>query len=69
MIFKVFYQENATEAPIRERTKSFYIKADSERDIRTHLKNRPINIEYVQPINDVFLAYEQQNEDFKVLEI
>lgn len=65
----MFYQESATEVPIRERTKSFYMKAESERQIRSHLKDQPINIEYIQPIDETFLEYEKQNEDFKVLEI
>lgn len=69
MIYKVFYQENAKEVPIREKTKSFYIEANSEREVRLQLKGRNINIEFIQPVEDEYLAYEQQSEDFKVLEI
>lgn len=69
MIYKVYYQESPDEVPIREKTKSFYVKADSERAVRLQLKERQINIEYIQPVDGEFLAYEEKNEDFKVLEI
>lgn len=72
MIFKVFYQESQTEVPIRENTKALYIKGESERDIRNKLSKEPYNnynIEYIVPIDGAFLEYEQQNEDYKVLEI
>lgn len=69
MIFKVYYQENLDEVPIREKTKSFYVEADSERDVRLQLKERHINIEFIQPVEGEFLVYEEENEDFKVLEI
>lgn len=69
MIFKVYYQDNVSEAPIRENTKSFFIKASSERHVRTLLKGRDINIEFIKPIEGEYLAYEESKEDFKVLEI
>lgn len=69
MMFKVFYQETANEAPVRERTKTFFIEAESEREVRAKLKDKEYNIEYIQPVNDVFLEFEKQNENFKVLEI
>lgn len=69
MIFKVFYQEIKTEVPVRENTKTLFIEGDSERDVRTKLAERPINIEFITPVGGAFLEYEQQNEDFKVLEI
>lgn len=69
MIFKVFYQETKTEVPVREKTKSLYIKGESEREVRAKLENTPYNIEYILPIDGAFLEYEQQKEDFKVLEI
>ncbi|UQD51548.1 hypothetical protein C0971_05570 [Bacillus methanolicus] len=69
MIFKVFYQESMTQVPVREKTKTLYIEAESERDVRSKLADRAINIEFIQPISGAFLEYEQQKEDFKVLEI
>lgn len=69
MIFKIFYQETMNEVPIRENTKVLYIKAESEREVRKKLEDRPYNIEFITPIDGAFLEYEQQNEDFKVLEI
>lgn len=69
MIFKVYYQENIYEAPTRESTKVLFIKADSERDVRKKLADREYNIEFVKLIEDEYLEFEQQREDFKVLEI
>jgi DNA-dependent RNA polymerase auxiliary subunit epsilon len=69
MIFKVFYQEDPNEVPIREKTKTLFIKAESEREVRQKLRDREINIEYIQPIEGAYLEYEKQKEDFKVLEL
>lgn len=69
MIFKVFYQENPDEVPVREKTKTLYIEAESERDVRQKLKNRTINIEYIQPLEGAHLEYEKQSPNFNVLEI
>ncbi|WP_442599330.1 DNA-dependent RNA polymerase subunit epsilon [Neobacillus sp. D3-1R] len=69
MIFKVYYQKSITEVPVRENTKTMYVEANYEREVRTKLADRGFNIEYVQPVVDAFLDYEKQNEDFKVLEI
>jgi DNA-dependent RNA polymerase auxiliary subunit epsilon len=69
MIFKVFYQENPDEVPVREKTKTLYIEADSEREVRQKLQGRTMNIEYIQPLEGAHLEYEKKNPDFKVLEI
>ncbi|WP_226578323.1 DNA-dependent RNA polymerase subunit epsilon [Halobacillus litoralis] len=66
MIFKVLYQELATEVPVREHTKGMYVEAESERKVREKLKNEGFNIEYIQVLNEDHLAYEQQSEDFVV---
>ncbi|WLR52151.1 DNA-directed RNA polymerase subunit epsilon [Bacillus tianshenii] len=66
MIYKVFYQDYQLEAPVRERTKSLYVEAESERKVREKLKGRDINIEFIQSISGAHLEYEQQSEDFKV---
>ncbi|MCY9041941.1 RNA polymerase subunit omega 1 [Bacillus inaquosorum] len=69
MIYKVFYQEKADEVPVREKTDSLYIEGVSERDVRTKLKEKKFNIEFITPVNGAFLKYEQQSENFKVLEL
>ena len=69
MIFKVFYQDNAEEVPVREKTKTLYIEAESEREVRQKLQNRPINIEYIQPLEGAHLEYEQKSANFQGLEI
>lgn len=66
MIFKVFYQENMDEVPVRENTKSLFIEAESEAEVRKKLAPRNYNIEYIQPISGAHLEYEQKNESFKV---
>jgi DNA-dependent RNA polymerase auxiliary subunit epsilon len=69
MIYKVFYQESNNQVAVREKTKTLYVNADSERDVRKKLADKFFNIEYVQLVQGAFLEYEQKNEDFKVLEI
>lgn len=66
MIFKVLYQELGEEVPVRERTDSLYIEAESERDVRKKLAGRNYNIEFIQQISNAHLEYEQQSEDFRV---
>lgn len=66
MIYKVFYQENRFEVPVRENTKSLYVEASSEREVRHHLKDRNYNIEFVQLLEDKHLEYEQASQDFEV---
>ncbi|MCY9376981.1 MULTISPECIES: RNA polymerase subunit omega 1 [Bacillus] len=69
MIYKVFYQEKADEVPVREKTDSLYIEGVSERDVRTKLKEKKFNIEFITPVDGAYLEYEQQSENFKVLEL
>lgn len=66
MIYKVLFQESNKEVPVRERTKSVYIEAESERDVRRKLADRPYNIELVQEVSGAFLDYEQQSINFKM---
>ncbi|PRO64777.1 DNA-dependent RNA polymerase subunit epsilon [Alkalicoccus urumqiensis] len=67
MIFKVFYQETLSEVPVRERTDSMYVEAETEEEVRKGLKERSYNIEYVTPLSDAALAYEKEtNDDFEV---
>ncbi len=69
MIFKVYYQVNATEVAIRENTKTLYVEAESVRAVRQLLKKEPYNVERVEEISGAYLEYEKQQEDFKVLEL
>jgi DNA-dependent RNA polymerase auxiliary subunit epsilon len=66
MIYKVYYQENVLEVPVRENTKSLYIEASSEREVRYALKDRKYNIEFVQLLEGNHLSYEQASENYKV---
>lgn len=66
MIFKVYYQENRNEVPVRENTKSLYIEASSEREVRNHLKDRNYNIELVQLLEGSHLDYEQASQNYEV---
>jgi len=66
MIYKVLYQPSSDVAPVRERTKSLYVEATSEREVREKLATQDLNIEFVQALNEVHLAYEKKSEHFKI---
>lgn len=66
MIYKVYYQEDAHEVPVRENTKSLYLEAENERDVRNKLKDRNYNIEFVQLLEGNYLTYEQASPNFKL---
>lgn len=66
MIFKVYYQENRFEVPVRENTQSLYVEAASEREVRNHLKDRNYNIELVQLLEGNHLEYEQSSQNYEV---
>ncbi|WP_066176450.1 DNA-dependent RNA polymerase subunit epsilon [Bacillus marinisedimentorum] len=66
MIFKVLYQKDKNQVPVRERTNAMYVEADSEREVRQKLAERNHNIEFIQEINGAFLEYEQASENFKL---
>ncbi|APC48774.1 DNA-dependent RNA polymerase subunit epsilon [Virgibacillus halodenitrificans] len=66
MIFKVLYQELPGEIPVRERTLSTYVEAESVREVRSKLSDRNYNIEYVHELDKAHLEYEKQSEHFKL---
>ncbi|MGM9945593.1 MAG: DNA-dependent RNA polymerase subunit epsilon [Lysinibacillus sp.] len=66
MIYKVYYQENMNEIPVRENTKSLYVEASSEREVREYLKDRNYNIELVQLLEGAYLEYEQNSPNFRL---
>lgn len=66
MIYKVYYQENPEEVAVRENTKSLYVEANSEREVREYLKDRKILIEYIQLLEGNCLEYEQNSPNFKL---
>lgn len=68
MIFKVYYQENIKEVPVRENTKTLFIEGESVRDVRSKIAYRGYNVEFVEEVKGAHLKYELQNEDYKVLE-
>jgi DNA-dependent RNA polymerase auxiliary subunit epsilon len=66
MIFKVLYQENLFEVPVRENTKALYLEADSEMDVRKKIASRGYNVEFILPVEGAYLEYEKQNENYKL---
>ncbi|MUK89589.1 DUF1447 family protein [Ornithinibacillus sp. L9] len=64
MIYKVLYQESSYEVPVRERTKSLYMEAESKKDVRRKLIDRNYNIEFIQELDEAHLEYEKQSELF-----
>jgi DNA-dependent RNA polymerase auxiliary subunit epsilon len=69
MIYKIYYQDNMLQVPVREKTKSMYIEADSERSVRAKLKDHSFNIEFIQLLEGVHLEYEQAAPYFKLEEV
>lgn len=70
MVFKVYYQENLNNVPVREHTQSIYVEGESTRDVRDKIKDFPYNIEYVEPVTGAYYEYEKKNNvDFNVLEL
>lgn len=68
MIYKVYYQELALEVPVREKTKTVYVEAESEREVRAKLLPFNYNIELVQALTGAHLEFEKQSQNFKILE-
>ncbi|MEO4053684.1 DNA-directed RNA polymerase subunit epsilon [Solibacillus sp. CAU 1738] len=66
MIYKVYYQESNQEIPVRENTKTLYLEANSEREVRHYLKDRNYNIELVQLLEGNYLEYEQASPNYRL---
>lgn len=66
MIYKVYYQESNLEIPVRENTKTLYVEASSEREVRQYLKDREYNIELVQLLEGNYLEYEQASPNYRL---
>ena len=65
-VFKVFYQENSKEIPVRENTQVLYVEAVGVPAVRKYLDDRNYNVELVQELSEAYLEFEKQSEDFKV---
>ncbi|KRG10908.1 DNA-dependent RNA polymerase subunit epsilon [Lederbergia galactosidilytica] len=68
MIFKVYYQEELKEMPVREKTMTLYVESTSEREVRKSLKEFPFNVEFVQVLEGPYLEYEKNSPHFKLQE-
>ncbi|MBM7716747.1 DNA-directed RNA polymerase subunit epsilon [Siminovitchia sp. FSL H7-0308] len=66
MIFKVYYQDSIHEMPVREKTKVLFIEAENERKVRHFLKDRQLNIEYIQLLEGKYLEYEKNSPNFSL---
>ena len=40
MVFKVYFQENSKEVPVRENTKALYVEGESVRNVRKKISAR-----------------------------
>ena len=65
-VFKVFYQENSKEIPVRENTQVLYVEADGVPADRKYLDDINYNVVLVQELSEAYLEFEKQSEDFKV---
>jgi DNA-dependent RNA polymerase auxiliary subunit epsilon len=66
MIYKVLYQELPDEVPVRERTQTIYVEADSVREVRKKLSDRNYNIEYIHELDEAHLNYEKATGKLEV---
>lgn len=67
MTFKVYYQPDKSERPVRENTQSLYLEADSEAQALLLVEeNTDYNIEFVEQLDDKALEYEKKNPNFKL---
>ena len=57
-VFKVFYQENSKEIPVRENTQVLYVEADGVPAVRKYLDDRNYNVELVQELSEAYLEFE-----------
>lgn len=64
MIFKVLYQDLPGEVPVRERTESLYVEAESIGDVRRKMSKHNYNVENIIALGEAHLAYEQKSDDF-----
>ncbi|MBF0714304.1 DUF1447 family protein [Gemella sp. GH3] len=65
-VFKVFYQENSQEIPVRENTEVIYVEAESIPEVLKYLDNRNYNIEFVQELGEQYLEFEKESANFKL---
>ena len=69
MIYKVLYQPNPQENPKRESTKSLYLNANTEAEVRDLIRdNTSYTVEYIQPLAGKNLEFEQKEPGFKITE-
>lgn len=69
MIFKIIYQENPNQVPLRENAKTLFMEADSKVEVRQRLAdNTPYNIQHIEEISGAYLEYEQSSPDYRLTE-
>ena len=69
MIYKVYYQEDKEQVPVRENTKSLYVEAETEREVRAKLKERNYHIEFIQALQGEHLEYEKASAHFEIEQV
>lgn len=70
MIYKITYQKDSAQVPLRENTQSLYIEAPSKVEARAWFhENTDYNLEFIQEVTPAHLEYEKENNpDFKLVE-
>ena len=69
MIFKVYYQPSKKVNPRRENTEVLYLDTDSEVNARLLVEsNTEYNVEFIEGLDEVTLAYEKESPNFKLTE-
>lgn len=75
MIYKVFYQEEKTNHPQREKTQAIYVEVEAENELAGRIlvreiveKNTAYHIEFIELLSDKHLAYEKETGAFSLTE-
>ena len=68
-IYKVFYQENKFEIPVRENTQVKYIEAKDKPSVIKYLEEKEYNVEHIQELSGNYLEVEKESADYKLEKI
>ncbi|MDO4814110.1 MAG: RNA polymerase epsilon subunit [Gemella sp.] len=65
-VFKVFYQANNKEIPVRENTEVLYVEANNAPEVVKYAEDKNFNVEFVQELSEQHLEFEKESANFKL---
>ncbi|MBF0710227.1 MULTISPECIES: DNA-dependent RNA polymerase subunit epsilon [unclassified Gemella] len=68
-VFKVFYQANNKEIPVRENTEVLYVEANNTPEVVKYVEDKNYNLEFVQELSEQYLKFEKESVNFKLEKI